>query len=123
LRRVIIFGRHDLVQDAPISRVDLIACRNTLMYFNSDAQARILARFFYALKEGGYLFLGKAETLLAHSKAFAPVELKFRIFTRPRGRAESPSPIFRPIDDGNANGCEMERAPMRALAFQADAIA
>src|SRR5207249_1885737 len=71
LRRTVIFGRHDLVQDAPISRIDLLISRNTLMYFNSDAQARILARFFYALKEGGYLFLGKAETLLAHAKVFA----------------------------------------------------
>jgi two-component system CheB/CheR fusion protein len=45
LRRAVIFGRHDLIQDAPISRVDLLLCRNTLMYFNAEAQARIMARF------------------------------------------------------------------------------
>ena len=49
LRRSVIFGRHDLVQDAPISRVDLLVCRNTLMYFNGETQARILARFHFAL--------------------------------------------------------------------------
>src|SRR6266536_196641 len=65
LRRAVIFGRHDLLQDAPISRVDLLVCRNTLMYFNADAQARILTRFSFALREEAYLFLGRAEMLLA----------------------------------------------------------
>ncbi len=79
LRRQIIFGRHDLIQDAPISRVDLLTCRNTLMYFNAEVQARILARFRFALNEGGILFLGRAETLLTRGDAFTPVDLKRRI--------------------------------------------
>jgi two-component system CheB/CheR fusion protein len=82
LRRSVIFGRHDLVQDAPISRVDLLVCRNTLMYFNAEAQAKILARFHFALNPGGILFLGKAETLLMRSNAFATLDLKRRIFTK-----------------------------------------
>jgi two-component system CheB/CheR fusion protein len=82
LRRCLIFGRHDLIQDAAISRLDLLICRNTLMYFNAEAQERILARFHFALQKTGYLFLGKAETLLAHDSNFKPVELKHRIFTR-----------------------------------------
>jgi len=82
LRRSIIFGRHDLVQDAPISRIDLLICRNTLMYFESEAQAKILARLHYALNENGYLFLGKAEMLLSRDALFTPVELKHRIFTK-----------------------------------------
>ena len=49
LRRSVIFGRNDLVQDAPISRIDLLVCRNTLMYFNAETQARILCRFHFAL--------------------------------------------------------------------------
>src|SRR5205823_6616564 len=49
LRRSVIFGRHDLVQDAPISRLDLIVCRNTLMYFNAETQSSILDRFYFAL--------------------------------------------------------------------------
>jgi two-component system, chemotaxis family, CheB/CheR fusion protein len=82
LRRSVIFGRHDLVQDAPISRIDLLLCRNVLMYFNSETQTRILTRLNYALAENGYLFLGKAEMLLTHVNLFTPVNLKFRIFKK-----------------------------------------
>ncbi len=80
LRRSVIFGRHNLVQDAPISRIDLLVCRNTLMYFNAEAQAQILHRFHFALNEGGFLFLGKAEMLLTHINTFTPVDLKRRVF-------------------------------------------
>jgi two-component system, chemotaxis family, CheB/CheR fusion protein len=82
LRRCLIFGRHDLIQDAAISRLDLLVCRNTLMYFNTEAQDRILARFHFAVNRTGYLFLGKAETLLSHNSNFKPVELKHRVFSR-----------------------------------------
>jgi two-component system CheB/CheR fusion protein len=76
LRRSVIFGRHDLIQDAPISRLDLLVCRNTLMHFNAETQARVLDRFHFAVLEGGFLFLGKAEMLLAHSNLFTPLDLK-----------------------------------------------
>jgi two-component system CheB/CheR fusion protein len=82
LRRCLIFGRHDLVQDAVISRIDLLVCRNTLMYFNGETQAKILARFHFALNRNGFLFLGRAETLLTHNNSFRPVDLKRRIFQR-----------------------------------------
>ena len=80
LRRSVIFGRHDLIQDAPISRVDLLLCRNTLMYFNSEAQARIMARFYFSVNPGGFLVLGRAEMLFSHAAMFQPVDLKRRIF-------------------------------------------
>jgi two-component system CheB/CheR fusion protein len=82
LRRNVIFGRHDLMQDAPISRLDLLVCRNCLMYFNAEAQARVLERFHFAVAEGGYLVLGKAEMLLSHGNSFAPVDLKRRVFQK-----------------------------------------
>jgi two-component system CheB/CheR fusion protein len=82
LRRSIIFGLHDLIQDAPISRVNLLICRNAMMYFNSEAQSRILARFHFALGENGVLFLGRAEMLLTHSQLFSPIELRRRIFRK-----------------------------------------
>jgi len=82
LRRSLIFGRHDLVQDAPISRLDLLVCRNTLMYFTAETQARVLARLHYALNDGGYLFLGKAEMLLTHTNLFTPVDLRHRVFAK-----------------------------------------
>jgi two-component system, chemotaxis family, CheB/CheR fusion protein len=85
LRRSVIFGRHDLIQDAPISRIDLLVCRNTLMYLNSETQSNVLARFSFALREGGYLLLGKAEMLLAHPNLFTSVDLKRRVFQKVPG--------------------------------------
>lgn len=76
LRRSVIFGRHDLLQDAPISRIDLLLCRNTLMYFNAETQSRIIARFHFALNDGGFLVLGKAEMLLSHSDSFTPIDIE-----------------------------------------------
>ena len=82
LRRAVIFGRNDLISDPPISKIDLISTRNTLMYFNPDVQRRILTNFHFALLPAGYLFLGRSETLLTRSSLFVPVDLKKRIFAR-----------------------------------------
>jgi two-component system CheB/CheR fusion protein len=101
LRRQVIFGRHDLISDAPISRVDLLVCRNTLMYFNAETQARILGRFHFALVDTGYLFLGRAETLMAQGQMFVPVDMKRRI-SRKRSRG-TPREAFR-IGQGLVTG-------------------
>jgi two-component system, chemotaxis family, CheB/CheR fusion protein len=82
LRRSVIFGRNDLVQDAPISRIDLLVCRNTLMYFNAETQERILRRFHFALDPDGVLLLGKSEMLLSHGDLFTPIDLKRRVFRK-----------------------------------------
>ena len=82
LRRSVIFGRHDLLQDPPISRIDLLVCRNTLMYFNAETQAKIISRFHFALNDNSFLLLGKAELLLSHNNSFVPLDLKRRIFTK-----------------------------------------
>jgi two-component system CheB/CheR fusion protein len=82
LRRSVIFGRNDLVQDAPISRIDLLVSRNALMYFTPETQARILRHFNFALKPTGYLFLGKSEMLITHTDLFMPKNLKWRVFRR-----------------------------------------
>jgi two-component system CheB/CheR fusion protein len=82
LRRQVIFGRNDLVQDAPISRIDLLVSRNTLMYFTAETQARILGHFNFALNDTGFLFLGKSEMLITHAELFSPYNLKWRVFKR-----------------------------------------
>ncbi|MGC5011516.1 CheR family methyltransferase [Streptosporangium sp. DT93] len=82
LRRQLIFGRNDLTRDAPISRVDLLLARNTLMYFNGETQLSIVRRFHFALADPGYLFLGKAEMLLNHGDRFEPVNLRMRLFKK-----------------------------------------
>ena len=73
LRRSVIFGRNDLTSDAPISRIDILLCRNTLMYLNAETQARVVSRLGFALRPYGVLFLGKAEMLLNHATAFDPL--------------------------------------------------
>ena len=82
LRKCVIFGRHNVVRDAPISRIDLLVCRNLLIYLEGDTQDVVLPRLHYALTGDGYLFLGKAETQLARSALFRPVEMKHRIFEK-----------------------------------------
>jgi two-component system CheB/CheR fusion protein len=82
LRRNVIFGRHDLIQDAPISHVDLLVCRNTLMYFDVGTQSRILRRFHSALNDGGILVLGRAETPLTQANTFMPIDLTRRTSAR-----------------------------------------
>ncbi len=91
LRRSIIYGRHDLTVDAPISRLDLLVCRNTLMYLNAEAQRGVLDRFNFALGAEGALFLGRAEMMLSHPGLFQPVDMKARIFRR-IGDGEAPPP-------------------------------
>ncbi|GLX96917.1 CheR family methyltransferase [Herbidospora sp. NBRC 101105] len=92
LRRQVIFGRNDLTRDAPISRVDLLLARNTLMYFNTETQLSVVRRFHFALGNPGYLFLGKAEMLLNHSDKFEPLDLRMRLFKK----AGTASPAGRP---------------------------
>ena len=104
LRRSLIFGRHNLIQDAPISRVDLLLCRNTLMYFNAEVQDRIIQRFHFALNEGGFLFLGRAETMIAHNDLYRVEDLKHRVFSKaPRGRSRDRSFMFKQVRGKLAN--------------------
>ena len=80
LRRTVIFGRNNLLSDSPISHLDLLVCRNTLMYFTSEAQAQILRRFHFALQPHGVLMLGKSEMMISHRDLFAPADLRRRLF-------------------------------------------
>jgi two-component system CheB/CheR fusion protein len=82
LRRCVIFGRNDLVQDAPISHIDLLVCRNTLMYFTAETHSQILRRFHFGLGDNGVLLLGKSEMLITNTDLFTPVDLRWRIFRK-----------------------------------------
>ncbi|MRT44628.1 chemotaxis protein CheR, partial [Xylella fastidiosa subsp. multiplex] len=84
----------DITRDAPISRLDLLVCRNTLMYFNVEAQTQIVDRFHFALREGGFLFLGKAEMLLNDAERFDVMSMRQRVFRRRPGEA---APPYQPV--------------------------
>ncbi|NMG11102.1 CheR family methyltransferase [Brasilonema sp. UFV-L1] len=82
LRRTIIFGHHDLAKNAPMSKIDLLVCRNVLIYFKTETQAKTLVRFHIALTSKGFLFLGNAESLSNDRQIFTPISLKHRIFAK-----------------------------------------
>lgn len=82
LREMCMFSQHNVVKDAPFSRVDLLSCRNLLIYLNSDLQNRVIPIFHFALRPGGVLFLGSSENVTRHHKLFAAVDRKNRVFRR-----------------------------------------
>jgi two-component system, chemotaxis family, CheB/CheR fusion protein len=116
LRRQVIFGRHDLISDAPISRIDLLTCRNTLMYLNAETQAKVLNRLHFALNNGGFLLLGRAETLMAHSHSFLSVDLKRRLSRKSSHGAARDRLVLPPADDGREPQPDIDtRMPLAAL--------
>jgi two-component system, chemotaxis family, CheB/CheR fusion protein len=80
IREKILFAPHDLLKDSPFSRLDLIACRNLLIYLNRDVQTRLLELFHFALNPGAYLFLGSSETADVADSLFTPVDKKNGIY-------------------------------------------
>jgi two-component system CheB/CheR fusion protein len=88
VRRAVVFGVNNLLTDAPISKLDMVLCRNLFIYLDADVQKRVLTRFHYALKLQGILVLGKSELIPFAARIFEPVDLSRRIY-RKDGRQES----------------------------------
>src|SRR5690348_9386813 len=83
LRETVLFAVHDLLKDAPFSHLELVSCRNLLIYLNRTAQRRALELFYFALKAGGRLFLGSAETVdEGVGDLFKAVDKKHRLYAR-----------------------------------------
>lgn len=82
LREMIVFAQHNLIKDPPFTRLDLLVCRNLLIYLNPDLQRRILPLFAQSLKPNGFLFLGTSETVGGFTDLFLPLEKKWKIFQR-----------------------------------------
>ncbi|WP_051407608.1 CheR family methyltransferase [Mesorhizobium sp. LNHC229A00] len=80
IRELCIFSPHSVIRDPPFSRMDLVSCRNLLIYFGPAIQSRVLPVFHYSLKPGGYLFLGTSESVGQHENLFATVDKKHRLF-------------------------------------------
>lgn len=82
LRKKIVFGHHNLAEDAPMSKIDLLTCRNVFIYFNGEVQKAVLVRFHFALKDNGFLVLGNAESLTHNRAIFTPVNLNCRVYAK-----------------------------------------
>jgi two-component system CheB/CheR fusion protein len=93
LRECCLFSAHNLLRDAPFSKLDLVSCRNLLIYLTPDLQNRLIPLFHYALNPGGYLFLGSSENVTRHTRLFATVDKAQRIFQR-RAQIERRLPEF-----------------------------
>jgi two-component system CheB/CheR fusion protein len=84
LRKSVVFAQHNVLKDAPFTRLDLVTCRNLLIYFRSAAQKRVLSLFHFALKAGGVMFLGPSETPGEVSDEFEPVDTHWKIYRKRR---------------------------------------
>ncbi|HEX7226531.1 MAG TPA: CheR family methyltransferase, partial [Candidatus Binatia bacterium] len=82
IRECVTFAEHNIIQDPPFLRMDLISCRNLMIYIEPEVQQKILNLFGFALKQDRYLFLGKADTTIDQSDLFEPVSRSWRIFQR-----------------------------------------
>jgi two-component system CheB/CheR fusion protein len=94
VRELCVFSAHSVVRDAPFSRIDLVSCRNLLIYLGGRLQDQVLPLFHYALRPGGFLFLGVSETITQHAELFAPEDKANHIFrSRKHGAALAPTAL------------------------------
>ncbi|HEV3470988.1 MAG TPA: CheR family methyltransferase [Pyrinomonadaceae bacterium] len=82
IREMVLFAPHNILRDPPFSRLDVVSCRNLLIYLNRDTQDRVLEIFHFALRPGGFLFLGSSESADTLPELFSPVDKKLRVFRR-----------------------------------------
>jgi len=82
IRGMVTFATQNVIMDPPFTKMDILICRNLLIYLTPELQKKLLPLFHYSLNPGGVLFLGSAETVSAHSELFVPINLKSRIFRR-----------------------------------------
>ncbi len=109
LREMVVFARQNLIADPPFSRMDLVSCRNLLIYLEPSLQKKALPTFHYALKPGGFLFLGASESIGGFTDLFEPVDKKHKVYSKKvapmtplhlplkRARGEHPSPGQGPL--------------------------
>ncbi len=101
IRDMVVFAPQDILRDPPFSRVDLCTCRNLLIYLEPETQRRVLGLLHFALREGGYLFLGNTETYSGNEHLFEVLSKKWRIYRRSglnRPRVELPSFAARSLE-------------------------
>ena len=93
IRELLVFAPHDLIKDPPFTKLDLLCCRNLLIYIDGELQRKLLPVFHYSLKSDGILFLGSSETIGAATDLFATVSRKWKIFRR-KPTAKSVQPVL-----------------------------
>ncbi|RRQ21343.1 chemotaxis protein CheB [Thiohalobacter thiocyanaticus] len=101
IRDMVLFAQQDVILDPPFTKLDLIACRNLLIYYDATLQRRLIPLFHYSLREGGVLLLGSAETVGRFNNLFTPIQSSLRLYQRrddaPSGGAEFMMKSFPPL--------------------------
>lgn len=120
VRDLCIFSPHSVIRDPPFSRMDLVSCRNLLIYFRTEIQNQVIPTFHYALRPDGYLFLGMSESVSQFDELFVPIEKKHRIFRR---RADVAPRIQLPLTGaslriGEFTGLAPSRPPQGSAALR-----
>jgi two-component system CheB/CheR fusion protein len=105
VREMCIFSPHSVIRDPPFSRMDLVSCRNLLIYFGADIQNQVIPTFHYALRPGGYLFLGTSESTSQHAQLFVALDKKHRIF-QARENASHTMRLPATLSSGRAAGSQ-----------------
>ena len=102
IRDMVVFAVQNLISDPPFSKLDLVSCRNLLIYMDSVLQKKVIPLFHYTLTHDGYLFLGSSETIGEFSGLFSPVDIKWKIFQR-KGiiAAKAPHYLYAPLDEAH----------------------
>lgn len=114
VREMCIFSTHSVVKDPPFSKLDLISCRNLLIYLETDLQDRLMQTFHYALRPGGYLCLGQSESITRKTKLFATLDKKHRIFQRRESADAAPDFLMATPPTSTAKpGLASTHAPLR----------
>ncbi len=109
IRDLCIFSPHSVIRDPPFSRMDLVSCRNLLIYFGPEVQGQVIPIFHYSLRPGGYLFLGTSENVSQFAELFTPLEKKHRIFrSRDTGERNVRLPL---LLGGLRHGSEARKTP------------
>lgn len=85
LREMIVFAQHNLIKDAPFTRLDLLCCRNVMIYLTAELQKKIIPIFHYSLNNKGIMFMGPAETIGGFTEFFTPIDPKWKLFERKEG--------------------------------------
>jgi two-component system, chemotaxis family, CheB/CheR fusion protein len=111
LRDVVLFTHHSLLRDAPFSRLDLISCRNLLIYLEREIQDTVFDIFHYALKPGGYLFLGNSESAESSQELFQTVDKTHHIYRTKPWNHEHPHIPSLPLTVGTSPHIELYRQP------------
>ena len=95
MRDSVIFSEQDIIRDPPFSKLDLISCRNLLIYMGAELQRKLIPLFHYALKPGGVLFLGSSETVGDFGDLFATVDRKSKLYLRTEADGNTPAEVCR----------------------------